>query len=164
MESVTAYLGLGSNIGDPEANLHRARELLASAPGVVLVNASSIYRTQPQLVRDQPWFANQVLRVETKLSSLDLLTLAKSVERVMGREEGRRFGPRLIDVDLLLYRQDVIATPELEVPHPRLHERAFVLIPLVEIAPDILLPDGESAAALLARLDFQRQGRRIYQT
>lgn len=145
---VLAYLGLGSNQGDREANLTRARQLLGVTPGIVLRRASGIYLTEPVGKKDQPWFLNQVVAVETVLSPRALLVAAKSVERAMGRKSGERWGPRLIDVDVLLYGNRVIKESDLEVPHNGLYGRAFVLIPLAEIAPGLVLPNGQRVEEL----------------
>lgn len=141
---VRAYLGLGSNQGDREANLARARKLLGLTPGLVLRRASRIYLTEPVGNKNQPWFLNQVLEVDTLLSARGMLAAAKNIERIMGRQPGERWGPRLIDVDLLLYGNQVIKESDLEVPHRELVGRAFVLIPLAELAPDLVLPSGKS--------------------
>lgn len=132
------YFGLGSNLGDRDRNLQAALDTLT---GVVRLTAvSSVYDTAPLLVTDQPRFHNAVCAGYTSLAPLELLHHIKAIERTLGRVEGVRFGPRLIDIDLLFYDQQVIETSELTLPHPRLAERAFVLAPLAEIAPDLLHP------------------------
>lgn len=145
---VCAYLGLGSNQGDREANLTRARQLLGITPGIVLRRASRIYLTEPVGKKDQPWFLNQVVAVDTVLSARALLVVAKNIERAIGRRDGERWGPRPIDIDVLLYGHQVIKEADLEVPHGGLYGRAFVLVPLAEIAPDLLLPNGQRVAEL----------------
>ncbi|MGB9886932.1 MAG: 2-amino-4-hydroxy-6-hydroxymethyldihydropteridine diphosphokinase [Moorellales bacterium] len=145
---VRAYLGLGSNQGDREENLGRARQLLGVTPGLVLRQSSGLYLTEPVGKKDQPWFLNQVLAVDTFLGARALLRAAKHVERVMGRLAGERWGPRIIDVDVLLYGDRVIKEADLEVPHAGLYGRAFVLIPLAEIAPDLVLPNGKTVREL----------------
>ncbi|MCR4420335.1 MAG: 2-amino-4-hydroxy-6-hydroxymethyldihydropteridine diphosphokinase [Clostridia bacterium] len=145
---VTAYLGLGSNQGDREKNLARARQMLGLTPGVVLRRASGLYLTEPVGRKDQPWFLNQVLAVDTLLSARGLLHAAKRVESIMGRVAAERWGPRIIDVDVLLYGSQVIKEADLEVPHAGLYGRAFVLIPLAEIASDLRLPNGKTVAEL----------------
>lgn len=134
----TIYLALGSNLGDREANLRQALERLA--PFVNVARLSSVYETEPVGVREQPWFLNQVLTGTTNLSPVDLLRRVKKIEIEMGRSEGIRFGPRPIDIDILFYDRLIELSPALTIPHPRLHERAFVLTPLVEIAPDFVHP------------------------
>ncbi|MEW5772697.1 MAG: 2-amino-4-hydroxy-6-hydroxymethyldihydropteridine diphosphokinase [Thermodesulfobacteriota bacterium] len=167
-----AYLGLGSNLGDPEANLAEARQRLAEAPGITVVAASPVYRTEPQGLRSQPWFANQVLQVlYNGPGALDLLQALAGIESAMGRArpkageagEGERFGPRVIDLDLLLFGSEVLASGPLTLPHPRMRERAFVLVPLADLTPDLAFPDGETLAACLGRLEYRIEKERIYQ-
>jgi 2-amino-4-hydroxy-6-hydroxymethyldihydropteridine diphosphokinase len=132
------YLALGTNLGDREANLQAACDALAA--GVRLIRKSSIYATPPWGYTDQPEFLNQVVEVDTVLKPLPLLHFLKDIEAEMGRETTFRNGPRLIDLDILFYDQTVIDGQILKVPHPRLQERAFVLVPLDEIAPDFVHP------------------------
>ncbi|MCB2214115.1 2-amino-4-hydroxy-6-hydroxymethyldihydropteridine diphosphokinase [bacterium] len=132
------YLALGTNLGDREANLQAARNALAAR--VRLIRASSIYATPPWGYTDQPEFLNQVVEVDTVLKPLPLLHFLKDIEAEMGRELTFRNGPRLIDLDLLFYGQAIINGQILKVPHPRLQDRAFVLVPLNEIAPDFVHP------------------------
>lgn len=134
----TVYLALGSNLGDREKNLEEARERIAAF--VSVTRASSIYETEPVGVKEQPWFLNQVLAGTTPLSPVDLLRRVKKIETEMGRTEGIRFGPRPIDIDILFYDRVIELSPILTIPHPRLHERAFVLTPLAEIAPELIHP------------------------
>jgi 2-amino-4-hydroxy-6-hydroxymethyldihydropteridine diphosphokinase len=150
-----AYLGLGTNVGDRGANIRAALRLLAEVPGLTIVRRSSIYETAPVGVEDQPNFLNMVVAVETGLSPHDLLKAAKFIEQRMGRQAGPRWGPRVIDVDILLWGETPVIEPGLIVPHPRMWERAFVMVPLAEIAGDLTGPDGRSARDL-AR---QAQGR-----
>lgn len=132
------FLGLGSNLGDREKNINLALEKLGQVGKVHKV--SSLYETEPVGYKDQPWFLNLVAEFETKLSPQELLRAGKAIEKELGREPGPRFGPRPIDLDILLYDNLVLGIPELTIPHPRLAERAFVLIPLAEIAPEVLHP------------------------
>ncbi len=148
------FLALGTNLGDREANLRSAKELLA--PKIVVERESAIYVTPPWGYEDQPEFLNQVIRVRTYLRPLALLKVLKRIEKGMGREETFRNGPRLIDLDILFYGQQVIQKKNLCIPHPRMHERAFVLVPLCEIAPDFVHPVlKETVQTLLSRVDTQ---------
>lgn len=151
---VEAYLGLGSNQGDRVEMLARARQLLERPPVLQIVAESGLYETEPVGLEDQPWFLNQVVRVRTGLSPLELLAVIRQVEEALGRRRLIRWGPRTIDVDMLLYGGEKIDGPDLEVPHPRMWERAFVLAPLAELAPDLPVPGltGETVAGLAKRL------------
>ena len=146
-EKVTAYLGLGSNLGDRQANLDRALALLSQRLKVDKV--SSIYDSEPVGNIEQPRFLNLVCQVTTNIEPAGLLALAKGIEAKMGRVGGSG-APRTIDIDILFYGDQVIDTPKLVIPHPRLAKRAFVLAPLVEIAPDLVHPvSGKKAKELL---------------
>jgi 2-amino-4-hydroxy-6-hydroxymethyldihydropteridine diphosphokinase len=141
---VIAYVGLGSNLGDRGATLLAALEALRNSPAVEVVAVSTFRETDPVGVVDQPRFVNAVAALETSLAPRELLVRLLQVERELGRDRAReeRWGPRTVDLDLLLYGDDVIDEPGLTVPHPRLAERAFVVVPLLELAPDLTLPDG----------------------
>ena len=153
------YLALGGNLGDREKNLREALERLAAF--VRIERVSSIYETEPVGVREQPWFLNQVITGTTTLAPVDLLRRIKRIEIDMGRSEGIRFGPRPIDIDILFYDRLIQLSPALTIPHPRLHERAFVLEPLVEIAPNLVHPRLRVRVRdLLARLKSPEQVRR----
>ena len=146
------FLALGTNLGDRCANLQAAKRELA--PEIEIVRASSIYETPPWGYTDQPDFLNQVIEVRTHLDPLALLNHLKNIEAEMGRQETFRYGPRLIDLDILFYGQRVINEAELQIPHPRLQSRAFVLVPLCEIAPDFVHPTlNESIRSLLSKVD-----------
>jgi len=136
------YLGLGSNLGAKAHNLAAALSLLARDPGLTLRRVSSVYLTQPVGLTDQPDFLNLVSCFETTLPPEALLEVVLSVEERLGRVRTTRWGPRTVDVDILLIDTLQISRPELTVPHPRMRERQFVLVPLAEIAPDVELPDG----------------------
>jgi 2-amino-4-hydroxy-6-hydroxymethyldihydropteridine diphosphokinase len=136
------YIGLGSNVGDKAANLREALRLLTGArsSGGVLLAVSSLYRTEPVGYVDQDWFLNAAMHIETRLSPRELLIRLIEIERELGRVRTVRNGPRTIDLDILLWENLVVNEADLVIPHPRLHERLFVLEPLAEIAPDVRHP------------------------
>jgi 2-amino-4-hydroxy-6-hydroxymethyldihydropteridine diphosphokinase len=144
--SEVAFLGLGSNLGDRHAALQRAADLLAGEPGVRLTRSSRVWETDPVGGPPQPDFLNAVVRAETDLEPAGLLAACQRVEAALGRVRAERWGPRTIDVDVLLYGAKAIDTPDLTVPHPRMVERAFVLMPLLEIDPNPPMPDGTRLA------------------
>jgi 2-amino-4-hydroxy-6-hydroxymethyldihydropteridine diphosphokinase len=133
------YLSLGSNLGDRQENLSRARDHLAAA-GIRVLRASSVYETAPRDVPGQPWFLNQVIEAESTLLPRQLLSRLKKIEREMGRKRTVAKGPRVIDLDIVFFGESVISMPDLEIPHPRMMERRFVLEPLVELAPELRHP------------------------
>ena len=146
-------MGLGANLGDREATLERAVELLEQRPGVEVVAVSSFRETDPVGYLDQPRFLNGAVAIETSLAPADLLDELLAVEQELGRvREGPRYGPRTVDLDLLLVDGVVLDEPGLTVPHPRLHERAFALEPLLDLDPDVELPGRGRVSALLAGL------------
>lgn len=147
-----AYVGLGANLGDREATIRRAVELLGAEPGIEVVAVSSLRETDPVGYLDQPRFLNGAAALDTELAPPELLERLLEIERALGRqrESGPRFGPRAIDLDLLLYGDEVVNEPGLTVPHPRLPERRFALEPLHELDPGLTLPDGRSVERLLA--------------
>ncbi|HTX78859.1 MAG TPA: 2-amino-4-hydroxy-6-hydroxymethyldihydropteridine diphosphokinase [Longilinea sp.] len=135
------YLGLGTNLGDRQENLQAAVKALS--PKVIVLRGSPVYETDPWGYTQQPTFLNQVLEVETGLEPLKLLAHVKALETRLGRTPTFHYGPRLIDIDILLYNSLILQTPELVIPHPHLTERAFVLIPLADLAPDLKIPGSE---------------------
>ncbi len=149
-----AYVGLGSNLGDREHMIWGAIHMLTFNPEVEAVAVSSIRETEPAGFVDQPRFLNAAAAIETELEPRALLDLLLSIERELGRtREGPRFGPRTIDLDLLLYGDEVVDEPGLKIPHPRLHERRFALEPLAELDPDLTVPEKGSVQALLAGVE-----------
>jgi 2-amino-4-hydroxy-6-hydroxymethyldihydropteridine diphosphokinase len=164
LESITAYLGLGSNLGQREANLAQAVHLLANSRQVQVLRSSSIYETEAWGFTDQPRFLNAVVEITTNLQPVSLLELAKIVEAEAGREPTFRWGPRLIDVDILLYADQVIQedNPDLQIPHPRLSQRAFVLIPLAELASELLHPTLNVPVGQIAQGVEGREGVRLW--
>ena len=183
---VTAYISAGSNSGDSAALLARAVALLAEpfvparysagegcgvdpsqgAVALEVTAVSSVYRTEPQLVKEQPFFLNQVIRIACpeECTAHALLNRLFQVESCLGRvRTADRFGPRTLDLDLLLYGSAVIDNASLIVPHPRMAERAFVLVPLAEIASDLVLPGGAAVTTLLRALSFRQVGDTLYQ-
>lgn len=153
------YLGLGSNLGDRAANLAKAMELLSRR--IKVERLSSLYETEPVGYTSQPRFLNAVCSATTELSPRELLTLAKGIERELGREKSFPNAPRPIDIDILFYGETVLSEPELTLPHPRLTERAFVLVPLAEISPELVHPaSGVSVLELLKSAPGQKGVRR----
>ena len=149
-----AWLGLGSNQQQPMDQLTEALGRLAETKGIGILRTSSFYRTPPWGDEQQDDFINAVVQIETSLEPLNLLGELKTIENLMGRKRsGRRWGPRLIDIDLLLYGDQQLYMDELEVPHPRMHERAFVLIPLAELDPELDIPGRGSVENLLQQVD-----------
>lgn len=145
-----SYIGLGSNLDNPARQLRRALTALKDAPGISLAGCSSFYRSKPMGPQDQPDFVNAVAALESSLSARALLARLHAIEDQQGRVRGgQRWGPRTLDLDLLLHGDEVIAEAELTVPHPGLARRNFVLLPLLELAPEIEIPGQGPAAALL---------------
>ncbi len=154
------YLGIGSNLGDRQANMEKALKLLGDMLQVELVSA--IYETEPVGYVEQPMFLNAVCRGQTELGPLQLLSLVKGMEASLGRVSSFPNAPRTIDLDIIFYGNMIMQTPELTIPHPRLEERAFVLIPLLEIAPDLSHPvSGESIKDLAARVQGREGVKKI---
>ncbi len=153
------WLSLGSNLGNREATLRDALRAL-KARGLAIRAVSSLYATAPQGITDQPEFLNCVARVQTDLPAREALRQCQGVEALYGRERTLRWGPRTLDIDLLFYDNLVSTDAELELPHPRLWERAFVLAPLLELWPDLTTPGGEPARDVLQRLSMSQGVRR----
>ena len=154
-----AYIGVGSNLEDPRAQVAGALRELAELPRSRLVARSSLYRSAPLGYEAQPEFINAVARLDTELAAAELLARLQAIEAEHGRRRSFANAPRSLDLDLLLFGEQRISGPELTVPHPRMHERAFVLVPLIEIAPDAQIPGRGSAAALAAALAPQKIAR-----
>ncbi len=150
---VTAYIGLGSNLADPQARLRRAFAELAQLPQSQLRVRSSLYRSAPMGPQDQPDYLNAVAALETALPPLALLAELQAMEAAHQRVRGERWGPRTLDLDLLLYADQTIDLPTLTVPHPGLYERNFVLYPLAEIAPGLVIPGVGVLDELLTRCE-----------
>jgi len=157
--SARAFVALGSNLGDPLATVRAAFEALRLLPETELFAASSLYRSAPVGLKNQPDFINAVAALDTRLAAEALLEALFFIESRFGRRRDYHHAPRTLDLDLLLYGEETCATPRLTLPHPRMHERAFVLLPLVEIAPEAHIPGHGPAAALLDGVRDQKLGR-----
>jgi 2-amino-4-hydroxy-6-hydroxymethyldihydropteridine diphosphokinase len=155
MCKVTAFFGLGSNLGDRAENIKEALRRLDEIPGIEIEKTSSMYETEPVGLVEQPDFINAVAEGKTSLSPEDLLKAVMQVEKGMGRVRTLRWGPRIIDIDILIYDDVSVNTPELVIPHPRMQERAFVMIPLCEIAPDLKLDGGRGIKEIIESLGKQ---------
>jgi 2-amino-4-hydroxy-6-hydroxymethyldihydropteridine diphosphokinase len=150
---VTAFIGLGSNLDDPAAQIRRAMQALAAMPETRVARRSSLYRNPPAGFLDQPEFINAVARIETGLAPRDLLERLLAIERVQGRVRDFPNAPRTLDLDILLYGERTVREPGLTIPHPRMLERAFALVPLAEIAPDAVVPGDGRIADLVKNVD-----------
>lgn len=139
---VKVFVGLGSNLGDRKGYFLQVIELFEKEPSLEITKISSIYESKPEGLINQPDFYNSVIELKTSISAQELFAFFRTIEQLLGREWNLKWGPRTIDLDILLYGNEVIKEPNLEVPHPRMTERSFVLVPLLEIAPDATLPDG----------------------
>ena len=153
-----AFVGLGSNLGDREGTILRALARLQDDPGLSVVRVSALRETEPVGYVDQPQFLNGVVELATELPARDLLTRLLAIERELGRArgDGPPLGPRTIDLDLLLYGDEVIAQGGLQIPHPRMHERRFVLEPLAELAAEVVIPGHGPVESVLAELESAR--------
>lgn len=154
------HIALGSNLGDRSANLEAA--IAALPPAVEVTRRSAVYETEPEYIADQPAFLNMAVCGETRLEPQELLLRLKAIERQLGRRPARRYGPRVIDLDIVFFGDRIVAVPGLAIPHPRMSERAFVLTPLSDIAADVRHPvTGETVLNLLEKL-IDRSGVRRY--
>ena len=159
---VIAYVGIGSNLGDPVKNCRDAVRELSSLKNIKVLRRTSLYRTEPVGDTPQDWFVNGVLEVRTTFTAHQLLKALQWVEQALGRERPGKWGPRVIDLDILLFGQEIIGTEALTVPHPELHKRRFVLVPMNEIAPYVIHPlYGISMKGLLDRLEDKHAVDRI---
>lgn len=149
----TAYIGLGSNMGDKLGNLNDALSNIKKLSDTTISLVSSVYQTAPEGYKDQDWFLNAVVRLETSLSAQSLLKELLNIENQMGRVRTIHWGPRVIDLDILLYNMNTINQPDLIIPHPRIMERAFVLVPLLEIEPQLEMPSGTKLLETLNKMD-----------
>ena len=149
---VEVIIGIGSNMGDREENIKRALYLLDGKEGLTLAGVAPLYRTEPVGYTEQDWFLNTVAIFMTELSPEELLAVTSKTEKEIGRKRNIRWGPRVIDLDILLYGELSVNAPCLQIPHPRLLERAFVVVPLADLYPGRLLPGGRTAASLAAEL------------
>jgi len=152
MNKEKAFLGLGSNMGDKEENIKKALEMLKDESGIDIDRVAPFYRTAPVGYTQQDWFLNTVAQIQTTLKPDNLLAQILGIEDFLGRKRQIRWGPRVVDLDILTYGLHVIREPGLEVPHPRMLERAFVMVPLADLAPDLLLPGGKTAEEIAEEL------------
>jgi 2-amino-4-hydroxy-6-hydroxymethyldihydropteridine diphosphokinase len=160
MHNIIAFLGIGSNMGDPADHCRKAIDLISNTNQVRVLRKSSLYRTEPVGFKEQDWFVNAAIEIRTVFSPKDLLKTLTGVEQAMGRvrEETKPWGPRVIDIDILLYGQDIVEEEGLFIPHPELHRRRFALVPLAEIASYVMHPKfGVTVKGLLERLEDQSE-------
>ncbi|MGE5708034.1 MAG: 2-amino-4-hydroxy-6-hydroxymethyldihydropteridine diphosphokinase [Bacteroidota bacterium] len=159
-----AFIGMGSNLGDRQGYILQALEYMDALPHTRVVEVSSFYEAEPLEYPDQGWFVNAVAKIETQLEPLDLLNELQIVEKRLQRQRTIRWGPRTIDLDILLYDEELVAEPRLQIPHIRMHDRTFVLVPLAEIAPEVMHPIlNVSAQELLDGLARRTKVERIDQ-
>jgi 2-amino-4-hydroxy-6-hydroxymethyldihydropteridine diphosphokinase len=155
----TAFIGIGSNLGDKVVNCETAIDLIGEIPGCQLEACSGFFHTEPVGVESQDWYVNAVASLATAISARDLLAHLLAIESRMGRRRNRKWESRIIDLDILLFGQQIIQEKNLVVPHPLMHERRFVLVPMVELAPDVSHPlTGQSMSELLNLLSGTKQG------
>jgi len=157
---VRAYVGVGANLGDRERTIRRAIDILAAQPGIELVGVSPLRETEPWGPVEQPAYLNGAVALDTELAPRDLLDVLLDVERRLGRDRSTevRFGPRTLDLDLLVHGELVCDEPWLALPHPRLHERRFALEPLADLDPELVVPGRGTVSELLASLDAGSRG------
>lgn len=155
---VKAYLGLGSNMNDPQAQLEAAVTAIGRVPSTTVLRSSPMYASKPWGKTDQPDFVNMVVEIETGLQPHTILRHCKHIEQEQGRVAGERWGPRPVDIDILLFGKRTLRTASLVVPHPRMWDRAFVLRPLSDLRPDMTGPDGRTITEYLAGKDLTEQG------
>jgi len=161
-DGVIAFIGIGSNLANPLEQCRKAVDRIGAADNLHLLRVSSYYRTEPVGISDQDDFVNAVCEIRTDLGHRELIALLKSIETRMGRMESRRWGARIIDLDLLLYGQDVVHEDDLVIPHPEMHKRRFVLVPFCEMASYVIHPAfGISMKGLLDRLEDEKRVERI---
>ncbi len=158
----TAFIAIGSNMESPAANCRRAMDRLGDSPGMTLLARSSLYRSEPFGKTDQDWFVNAVVRIDTSLSPEELLMACLSIEQEMGRSRSEKWGPRIIDLDILFYDDLILKLEGLEIPHPGIPERSFVLVPMNEIAPDCIHPQlKKPVRTLLEEIENPQQVQRM---
>ncbi|HAD81286.1 MAG: 2-amino-4-hydroxy-6-hydroxymethyldihydropteridine diphosphokinase [Candidatus Edwardsbacteria bacterium RIFOXYD12_FULL_50_11] len=158
-KAVRAYIGLGSNLGKRLGNIRSAIAALEQVPGIIIMNTSSVYETEPVGNVNQPKFLNSVMEIETRLPAAELLISLQRIEKHLGRKRQRKDEPRIIDLDILYYDQLVTSTEQLTLPHAQAAMRAFVMVPLLEIAPDLVDPSRKKKISeILAGLDIDGQG------
>lgn len=148
-----SYIGLGSNLDGPVEQVKTAVNEVSLADGIRVMTVSGLYRTAPVGPQDQDYFINAVMKIETSLSPEDLLKRLQEIEHLHHRIRTVHWGPRTLDLDILLYGNDTVDLPHLRIPHPEMKRRGFVLVPLLDIAPDLVLPDGSSISDLVRQLD-----------
>jgi 2-amino-4-hydroxy-6-hydroxymethyldihydropteridine diphosphokinase len=159
---IISYLGIGSNLGNPMQQCRDALREISSLKNVQVLRRSSLYRTQPVGNKSQDWFVNGVLEVRTTFTAMQLLKALQWVEQAMGRVRTEKWGPRMIDIDILLFGQEIVDTGDLVIPHPEMRKRRFVLVPMNEIAPYVIHPlYGVSMRGLLDRLEDELAVERI---
>ncbi len=157
-----AYIGIGSNLGLPEENCNQAIELIAGHPDIAVLKRSALYESEPVGVTDQAWFVNGAVKVRTELDPGPLLLELLTIENEMGRVRQHKWGPRIIDLDLLLYEDQVLHSPDLDLPHPELARRGFVLLPLCDLDPGFIHPvERKSLETLLSELPDDQTVRRL---